>query len=304
MHQPVLVPPEPTTSPASTTPSDTTTSGWRVAFLSTSAWPAVLLAGFFAVGILFRVRTVWAFLTVAAIAVVLETVFKRHDQPVLRSGLRTDVVHFLFTHFLSAVALGASALICYVLLRRLTIPMTRDWLVAQPAAVTGVLGFTLFTLLLYWHHRLSHRIPFLWRFHAVHHSSANLDWLASARLHPLELFFAGFLVAPPLILLGFPPVSIGIFATLTTAWAVLEHANVRWRLRFMDRLYPNPEYHHWHHSLHAEAIDKNFGIPIWDTLFGSYYMPKDSRPDSYGIREPMPDTYIGQLAQPFRRRTG
>jgi sterol desaturase/sphingolipid hydroxylase (fatty acid hydroxylase superfamily) len=248
------------------------------------------------------VRQAWGLLIVAAIGITIEKIWRRHDQPSLRPGLRTDLLHFLFTGLLQTACLLLAAVVCYVVLSPFTLDTTNRWLEAQPVLVQGALGFVIFTFALYWYHRLSHTVAFLWRFHAVHHSSERLDWAAAARLHPMELFFGGFLVAPPLILLGFEPLSLGVFSTIATAWAVVEHANVRWRLRWMDRLYPNPEYHHWHHSNHPEARNKNFGIPIWDTLFGTYYLPAHHRPLVYGIDEPVPDTYLGQLAHPFRRR--
>jgi sterol desaturase/sphingolipid hydroxylase (fatty acid hydroxylase superfamily) len=276
-------------------------SRWRDAFLFEPRWVGYLLLAGFAVGILARTRLVWGFAVVAFVGIAIERLWPRdRAQPTLRPGLRTDVLHFLFTHFLQTGALLVAAAISYVLFHRFTIPATSTWLAARPVLVQGLIGFALFTFLGYWQHRLSHAAPFLWRFHAVHHSSRQLDWVAAARLHPLEFFFGGFLLAPPVILLGFQPIALGIFSGITTAWALVEHANVRWRLRFLDRVYSTPEYHHWHHSLHAEARDKNFGLPLWDTIFGTYYMPREQRPVVYGITEPMPGSYTGQLVEPFR----
>lgn len=283
-------------------PGPSEPSGWRVAFLDAGTWPAVVLVGVVGLGLLIGAPRVWGLAIAGAIGWTLERLWRRHDQPVLRRGLRADVIHLLVTNLLSGAALLTAAGICLVLLGWATIPATQAWITGQPLLVQAGLGFVLFSFVLYWQHRLAHAVPFLWRFHAVHHSSEHLDWLAAARLHPLEFFFGGFLLAPPFILLGFDPVSLGAFSALTTAWAVVEHANVGWRLRWMDRIYPNPEYHHWHHSSEPEARDKNFGMPLWDAVFGTYFMPGDRRPSRYGIAEPMPTTFLGQLAQPLRRR--
>ena len=79
-------------------------------------------------------------------------------------------------------------------------------------------------------------------------------------------------------------------------------ANVRWRLKWLDGILATPEYHHWHH-VKAPVQDVNFSLPIIDKLLGTYYMPKDgTRPEIYGIDEPVPAGYLGQLAAPFRRR--
>ena len=65
----------------------------------------------------------------------------------------------------------------------------------------------------YWGHRLSHTVPFLWRFHAVHHSIEEMDWLAAGRLHPLDQAFTQACAILPLFLLGY---SRGVFAGVTT----------------------------------------------------------------------------------------
>jgi sterol desaturase/sphingolipid hydroxylase (fatty acid hydroxylase superfamily) len=282
-------------------PTPERTAGWRAAFLFAPRWPAAVLAVLVLGGLATGNKLVWGVTVTAAIGITLEKLFPRHRQPALRPGLRTDLFHYLFTHVLQAAAIVVPIVVCAVALRPLAIGPSKVWLAAHPA-LEWVIGFFLFSLIGYWYHRLSHQVPFLWRFHAVHHSSAQLDWAAAARLHPLEFLFGGFLLVPPFIIFGFDPKVVGVLAGIDTAWSIVIHANVRWRLRWMDRLYVNPDYHHWHHSQRPDAINTNFGLPLWDTVFGTYFMPVDRRPDHYGISEPMPATYWGQMAQPFRAR--
>lgn len=154
----------------------------------------------------------------------------------------------------------------------------------------------------YAEHRLAHRWAFLWRFHAVHHSPTQLDWLAATRLHPVEGLIGGFILRPPLIVLGFEPADFAIGAAVLGILDVMVHANVNWRLRFLDGIVVTPEYHRWHH-VSAPVRDVNFSLPVIDKLFGTYYMPGDgSRPEVYGIDQSFPaDGYLRQLAWPFRR---
>jgi sterol desaturase/sphingolipid hydroxylase (fatty acid hydroxylase superfamily) len=151
---------------------------------------------------------------------------------------------------------------------------------------------------------LSHEVPLLWRFHAVHHSSERLDWLAAARLHPLEGFLGGLVIAPPLILIGIAPGVLGVFSAFVTFWAVFQHANVTWRLRWLEPFWSTPEYHHWHHSDEPQARNKNYAglLPIFDRVFDTQYRPTDRRPQVYGIGGGMPEGYVAQMAVPFRRR--
>ena len=80
------------------------------------------------------------------------------------------------------------------------------------------------------------------------------------------------------------------------------HANVRWRLRPLHRFVITPEFHHWHHANEVDAHNSNYSVflPLWDIVFGTYYMPRNKRPLVYGISEDMPDGLIPQLRQPLR----
>ena len=267
-----------------------------------SRWATVVVVAAVVVGLAVGYGAAWGLVLGAVVAVPLERVFRRHDQPVLRPGLRTDVVHFLFTHLLQGAGILVAAALCWVPLHLFVVPASRGWLAHQRPVAVALLGLVVFEFFAYWQHRAAHRWAWLWRFHAVHHSSATLDWLAAARLHPFEGFVGGFFLAPAIIVAGFPVQYLGLFTGVTTVWAVLVHANVNWRLRWLDRVYVTPEYHHWHHSNEPGARDRNFGLPLWDTLFGTYAMPNDRRPARYGIDESMPDGWFAQLAHPFRRR--
>lgn len=253
--------------------------------------------------VLMRFGPALALLVGFALLTPLELWFRRHDQRVRRPGLRTDVLHFLFTGLLRNVATLAGVLAVYGLLSRLTIPWTAEWLSARSPLVQFGLLLLVFELFGYWYHRMSHTVPFLWRLHAVHHSSEHLDWISAARLHPFEGFFQGLVIGPPLVLLGFQPVGVPVVGVALTLWAILLHANIDWRLRRLDGLIGTPEYHHWHHSNEPQARNKNFSalLPVLDRAFGTYYQPTHRRPVVYGIDGTVPDSWIGQLAAPLRR---
>jgi len=77
---------------------------------------------------------------------------------------------------------------------------------------------------------------------------------------------------------------------------------VRWRLRPLHRFIITPEFHHWHHSNQAEAHNANYSVflPLWDIVFGTYHMPADQRPGTYGVDEYIPDGAMAQLVHPMR----
>jgi sterol desaturase/sphingolipid hydroxylase (fatty acid hydroxylase superfamily) len=161
----------------------------------------------------------------------------------------------------------------------------------------------------YWGHRWSHEIPLLWRFHAIHHSAEEMDWLVSSRGHPLDLAFIHFSGLVPIYLLGFaqPMYNNGdlvmiIYILFGYIWSYLIHANVRWRFGFLEKLIASPAFHHWHHTNDgAEYINKNYAaiFPWIDRIFGTLYLPRSRWTVKYGIDTPMAPGLVGQLLQPL-----
>jgi sterol desaturase/sphingolipid hydroxylase (fatty acid hydroxylase superfamily) len=165
------------------------------------------------------------------------------------------------------------------------------------AIIVVVLG----DFLIYWGHRLQHRIGFLWRFHSIHHSAEHLDWLAAHREHPVDSLYTILLVNLPIFALGFPVKYLALFAGFRGLWAIFIHANVRLPIGPLRMLIGAPELHHWHHHRSRDAGNYANVSPIMDLLFGTYRCP-DHEPSELGVAEPIPKSYLGQLAYPFRRR--
>jgi sterol desaturase/sphingolipid hydroxylase (fatty acid hydroxylase superfamily) len=165
----------------------------------------------------------------------------------------------------------------------------------------AVEAFLLLDILVYWTHRLYHEVGFLWRFHSIHHSSARLDWISGIRTHP----FDGALIIVPAVVLfaaGFQLEVVGFLAVVQAILGIFAHANVRWRLKPLHRVVMTPEFHHWHHANYPESIHTNYSVflPLWDIIWGTYFMPADRRPEVYGLDDPMPPSMPGQLLAPFR----
>lgn len=154
--------------------------------------------------------------------------------------------------------------------------------------------------LIYWGHRLQHRIPLLWRFHAIHHSAEHLDWLAAHREHPLDTVYTMGLINAPAFALGFPLETLAGLIAFRGIWAIYIHSNVRLPLGPLRMLIGAPELHHWHHDKDRDAGNYANISPIMDLLFGTYVCP-DHEPDEFGVKEPIPRSYLGQMLYPFRR---
>lgn len=157
----------------------------------------------------------------------------------------------------------------------------------------------------YWFHRAFHRVPFLWGFHAVHHSAKSMDWLAGARMHFVEIVLMRAITSLPLLTLGFAPSAMQAYVLIVYVLSALVHANLRGNFDRIGAWVVTPRFHHWHHGLEEEAIDINFAIhfPWLDRLFGTFHLPSGRWPKAYGVPEEVPSGYLRQLRYPFARGT-
>jgi len=229
--------------------------------------------------------------------VPLEKLFAFRPQRVFRPHLLTDLTHLFVDNFLvtiGGIVLGVLLALPVVWLRAFGI------VAALPFAVALALGAAVAFLGNYVGHRLTHAVPFLWRFHSVHHSIEQMDWVASARLHPVDGAFTQACVIAPLFALGYGGGTFAGVAVFFTLLALFQHSNVRLRFPGVRWVINTPEWHHWHHSIDPEARDKNFGLPVIDKLFGTAYMPKDRRPTAFGTHDPVPqDGWWRHVVYPF-----
>jgi sterol desaturase/sphingolipid hydroxylase (fatty acid hydroxylase superfamily) len=242
-------------------------------------------------------------LTTAALFVPLERAFAlRRGQGPFRRGWLTDSQYFFMSHALvqlmsvlvlaPAVSVGSA----------LAIPALQQAVQQAPLVLQFAACVLVADLAQYAVHRAFHAVPWLWRFHAVHHSAETMDWIAGSRLHLVDVIVTRALVLLPLVVLGFDDRAVFAYLGLVSFHAVFIHANVRFRGGWMERVLVMPRFHHWHHSASPEAIDKNFAVhmPWIDRLFGTYHMPENRWPEDYGIAgDPVPEGYLAQLTDPF-----
>ena len=168
----------------------------------------------------------------------------------------------------------------------------------QPFVIQALEVLLLSDFLIYWGHRLQHKVDFLWRFHKVHHSAEHLDWLAAHREHPIDSIYTIGLINLPAFIMGFPLESIAGVIAFRGIWAIYIHSNVRLPIGPLRILIGAPELHHWHHDLDRRAGNYANISPIMDIIFGTYKCPNEE-PEKFGIKEESPKSYLGQLIEPL-----
>ncbi len=230
----------------------------------------------------------------------LEKLFPRHRQKVLRREYGTDLL-FMGGQYLLWTTLVVSLLAgLHSFVDALPLADFRAFARAQPLWLQIPAAVLLGDFLIYWGHRLSHRWGFLWRFHRVHHTAEELDWLAAYREHPLDNLFTRTLENLPAILMGFPLEFIAGFVAFRGAWGLYIHSNVAISAGPLKYILGSPELHHWHHetSRHNGCNFANL-MPLMDLIFGTYHDPRDQAPEEYGIQEKVSHNYFVQMVSPL-----
>lgn len=241
----------------------------------------------------------------ALVFIPLEHYLGRRDVAVLRPGWRTDATYFFASHVLVQFILIAVTASTTAIAAAVAIPGVKDAVSSMPGWAQFLLAVFAADLAQATLHRAYHRITTLWRFHAVHHSSRDLDWLAGSRVHFVETVLTRSIVILPLIVLGFSTETINAYVILVGLQAVVAHANITVRFGWLEYLVVLPRYHHWHHARHVDYWDRNYAIhlPLVDMLMGSFKLPRDGGwPEEYGVLrlETVPQGIVAQHLMPFR----
>jgi sterol desaturase/sphingolipid hydroxylase (fatty acid hydroxylase superfamily) len=253
-------------------------------------------------------QSVWLMI-LAVVFIPLERLFALHPKKVFRKAIATDVGYYFLNSLVPGFFLSFPIAFMAWWSQKLLPAGFIAIIVAWPLWARLLAGMIVGEIGYYWGHRWSHELPFLWRFHAIHHSAEEVDYLVSTRAHPVDLVFTRLCELAPMYALGlaspmaFEGNLVPILATIIgTFWGFFIHANVRWRFGPLEWLISTPAFHHWHHTNDGpEYINKNYSpmLPWVDWIFGTLYLPRDKRPQRYGIDQPLSPGLFGQLIDPF-----
>jgi sterol desaturase/sphingolipid hydroxylase (fatty acid hydroxylase superfamily) len=237
--------------------------------------------------------------------VPIERMFpKKPDQNLFRPEWQEDLFYYLVSSLFVQVLTFLTTTPSALAVASFDFGGLRSLIGSQPFILQLFEIMVLTDLAQYAVHRAFHRVPFLWRFHAVHHSAQHMDWFAGARMHFLEIIVLRSVTALPMLTLGFDPAAVQAYVLIVYVTSSFVHANVGMSFGALERYFVTPRFHHWHHGIEREAVDVNFAIhfPAIDRIFGTYHLPGDAWPEGYGIEgHPVPKGYLQQFMYPFRR---
>ncbi len=203
------------------------------------------------------------------------------------------------------------------------IVMLSDWCHLQKfglvywsnAGILGTIVISFFTLDFFggWLvHVTEHTVPFLWRFHVIHHADNNVDVTTGLRHHPGESLLRGLFFFMGILLSGAPMYGVMIFQTILIIATAFTHANISLPKRFdsaLSYVLVSPNMHKVHHHWKQPYTDSNYGaiLSIWDRLFGTFIKlsPTDIR---YGLDRYYPnekdEDFIALMKSPFKTQEG
>jgi lathosterol oxidase len=242
----------------------------------------------------------------ATLFINVELFFRlKKEQVILRKGWQVDLQHYVANHIFNGGLVFVLFLPANWLASQLSLQSIQAYFQGLPLAVQVLMLMLVTDFTQYWVHRAFHRVPFLWRFHRIHHSVEKMDWLAGSRLHIADVLITRSLSLIPMVLLGFSTEAINIYLPILALQSVFIHCNLEFELRWLQNVLATPKFHHWHHTNDSGCLDKNFSVtlPVFDLLFGTYYNPRGQWPQDYGLSGGHPEeNYLGHLLAPFRKQ--
>lgn len=182
-------------------------------------------------------------------------------------------------------------------------------LVPLPAWLEAALAIALLDYTLYLWHVLTHRAPWLWRFHVVHHADLDLDASTAVRFHFGEMTISVAWRAAQVLLIGAGPLPLSIWQALLLVSVLFHHSNLRLPVeaeRRLVRFVVTPRMHGIHHSVVREETDSNWssGLTVWDWLHGTLRLDVPQDEITIGVPAPRDPREVGlapMLALPFER---
>lgn len=176
-------------------------------------------------------------------------------------------------------------------------------------SVSVVLSILILDLVIYSQHVLFHHVPFLWRFHKIHHMDQEIDVTTGVRFHPIEILLSALIKCAIILFFGMSVIAVLIFEILLNAASMFNHSNLRLPLKidkYLRMIIITPDMHRVHHSVVVSETNSNFGfnLPWWDRIFHTYKPQPQKGHSNMGIglkeyKDYKTTSFIKSLIIPF-----
>ncbi len=202
--------------------------------------------------------------------------------------------------------------ICYPLIFAIVVYVTQFQFYNRPDFMSApyfiILDIILLDLMIYWWHRFNHIVPFLWRFHEVHHLDEAMDSSTALRFHFGEVFLSALNRSFFIVLLAIPVTSVIVVETLLLCCALFHHANLKlpdWLDKIISPLIVTPRIHNAHHHALQKDTDSNYGniFSFWDKIFGSYNARRFPADAKIGVEGYKDENLLRLFFRPFTKKT-
>jgi len=174
-----------------------------------------------------------------------------------------------------------------------------------PFILQVIIVFLVVEFFRYWIHRLQHEIPFLWKFHAVHHSMKKLYAFNQYISHPIDYFLRNVLSFTPVFIFNFDPLAIIVSRAINISITMNSHVESSQNHGFWNYIFPTYDIHKWHHSIEPSESNNNYGVStcLWDHVFNSFYWPKNKEVSTQGIHDVdyNPNCIKSLMVTPFKK---
>ncbi|MEH6449728.1 MAG: sterol desaturase family protein [Oleispira sp.] len=258
------------------------------------------------------------FFGIFALMALLETRFPRlayNVKPIrgIRwlNNISLAIIASIITRIILPISLISFAIYCQTAALGL---FNQDVFAHSNSILIFIISLILFDFIIYWQHRIFHKIPILWRLHKVHHSDKAFDVSTGIRFHPLEILVSIAIKFSVVWVFGLPAESIIVFEVMLNALALFNHSNVKIPLAidyYLRMLVVTPDMHRVHHSQIPTETNSNYGfnISLWDRIFGSYQDQPSLGHDNIeiGLKDFIdsdePKHLITMLTMPFKSST-
>lgn len=239
------------------------------------------------------------FLILCLIFIPLERLFYLKKQSIIRKGFSIDIIYFFTGNIISNLTTFLIIVIALWLRKYLVLSSLSENINQLPSIIQFLLMILIGEIGYYLSHRMLHEIPFLWRFHSIHHSTEYLDWLVTVRVHPLDQIFTKVCQFFPFYYLEFSTNLLTLYLLWSASIAFFIHSNIRLNFGIINYIIVTPNLHQWHHDREVINVNYSAQIPLLDLIFNTWYLPSKIKVNEYGIKEKIPNNYLSQFIYPF-----